>query len=130
MTAWLGVVHDSRKVHAIYGDEAPSLRGVSLHEVAIHRDGPNATLRVDLPTFPSNPPKKWADRGLNVVQVELSFASVSSIKVDGWTLSPVVDLSIGQQDNNIIGSTSGDSDIYIKAASAIITSISAYRDQG
>lgn len=129
MTTWLEVVHDSHKIHAIYGEEAPALRGVSLHEITIHRDGPNATLRIDLPDFPSSPPKKWIDRGLNVVQIEVSFASVHSIKLDGWTLSPVVDLSIEQQNDSVIGNTSGDSTIYITATSAVLTSISAYRDQ-
>ncbi len=130
MTAtWLEVVNDSRGVYSIYGDEAPSLRAVSLHELVVHRDGPRATLRFDLPEFPAVPPKKWAAQGFNVVQVELMFAGVRSINMEGWTSASVVDLSIRQEGDDAVGSSTGDTRLHVAAQSAVITSLSAYRDE-
>lgn len=127
---WLDVLDDERGVRAIYGDEPPSLQRVTLHEVCLHRDGPRVTLRLDLPEYPSSPPKKWSTQGFNVVQIKLMFVAVVAFSIDGWSNESLVDMTLEKRDDNVRAATSaGLADLSVEAESALVSSISAYRSE-
>lgn len=126
MFTWLDNLVDARAVRAIFGATVPSLTGVVLHEVCLHRDGPRAVLRFDLPEFPEKPPRKWLEQGLDQVQIQLMLVGVRDFSMQGWSNSPVIDLSIVRNDG-ITASGVGDAvHIGMSADAVLVASISAY----
>jgi hypothetical protein len=75
---WSDHVLNPKLLTRIYPAQAPSLRQVRLHEVAI-RCGSDlqCRLRFDLATFPLHAPAKWVRLQYNTVQVTLSFLSAT-----------------------------------------------------
>jgi hypothetical protein len=128
MTIWFDVLDDARGIRAIYGDDAPPLEAVVLHEITLHRDGPRVVLRFDLPAFPSRPPEKWVSQGCNVVQVQLLLSGVESVSIQGLSTHSVVDIAVAGDGRKVRVTTSGSSVIDVLALDASITSISAYMD--
>lgn len=126
---WLDLIDDDRGVRAIYGDKPPALGRVVLHEVTLHRDGPRAVLRFDLPEYPTEPPRKWLDLRFNVVQIQLMLIGVHDISMSGWRNSPGVELSIERdgQGIRVVGSE-GSMRIDVRADNAVIAALSAYQD--
>ncbi len=95
-----------------------------------NRDGPRVTLRFDLPEFPVRPPRKWMEQEANVVQVELMLIGIQRLKLQGWSHSPVVDLSVTKEQAFTRVSTAvGLVNIDIWSETAIISRISAYRTE-
>lgn len=131
MTDWTDLLDDPRAIRAIFGDAAPSLDRIELHEVVLHRNGPRAILRFDLAEFPSDPPKKWLERGCNTLQVRLQAIGVLAVEVHGLITSPVIDLEIRREGEaiRVTGTTEGMSvDITTEWLAIPSDSISAYTD--
>jgi Immunity protein 50 len=129
MPTWLDSVSDPRPVRAIYGDHVPSLERTSLHEVSLHRDGPRAVIRFDLADFPDHPPKKWLERGYDVVQVQIMLVGIWRFSLEGWTTEPVVNIEIAKENGGIkLFASDGPVRIEINSDVAIISSISAYKN--
>jgi hypothetical protein len=68
---WTDLLVDPRTIRAIFGPTGPSLEGIELHAIELHRDGPTVTLRFDVAEFPADPPKKWLERECNRVWLKL-----------------------------------------------------------
>jgi hypothetical protein len=129
VSAWLDVLSDAGPVHGVYGDDVPPLTGVVLHEISLHRDGPRATLRFDLPVFPSQPPRKWAAQGFNTAQVQLMLVGINELRLHGWDTNIRGDLSITREGEMIrtrLATSTVEFDI--GADAALISAISAYRN--
>jgi hypothetical protein len=94
VSSWLDILDDDRALRAVYRGEVPTLQGIDLHEIRLHRDGPSLSLRFDLADYPGNPPKKWRSQNLNTVQVELTFGPLRSVLIDRFSLRPIVNLSL------------------------------------
>jgi len=129
MTTWLDVLDESQGIRAIFGDDLPTLRSISLHELCLHRDGPRAVLRFDLSQFPQAPPRKWSSQGFNTVQLQLMLVDVQDVSVTAWSNESVVDLSLESAGEFVVATTvSGPARITIRARTATVTSISAYQN--
>jgi hypothetical protein len=72
----------------------PSLEGLELHELLLHRDGPRLTLKANLPCFPDAPPDRWVRQGYNKVSIQLDFWGIQSVNISGWSTNMVVDIQI------------------------------------
>ncbi|HEY9472320.1 MAG TPA: Imm50 family immunity protein [Mycobacteriales bacterium] len=130
MTTWLDVVDDSRAIHAIYGGEAPPLGWVDLHEVSVHRDGPQANLRFDLSTYPTNPPKKWQDSHFNTAQVELALFPLYELLVEGFHHDSRVNLCLTSRDETVEAVTrAGSTKMRIVAQHVVIVKIAGYSQE-
>ena len=130
MEDWLGVLHDSKATHALYGRSVPDLRNVILHEVAFHADGNRVQLRFDLAELPQQRPAEWAIRGLDTVQVELHLVGIREAVITGWSHLVAVDLSLNAHDGTIVCDSSGDSHIHVVAEHALISRVSVYERIG
>lgn len=127
---WTERLIDSRSITSIFGAHAPSLARVTLHELALHRDGPRAIVRFDLPEYPDQPPKKWAAQRFNVVQLQLALDSLEHVEVSGWPRNTPADLDLSQPDELVHLHASGPHvSMTIRCHYASIATISAYRSE-
>ncbi|WP_076842588.1 MULTISPECIES: Imm50 family immunity protein [Protofrankia] len=131
MASWPDVLDDPRSIQAIYDDRTPPLESVVLHEISLHRDGPRVVLRFDLPEYPTHPPKKWLNQGLNVVQIQLMLIGIRDLSLRGWSHESSVNLSLERQGDAVrVAASSGSTTINISAEAASIVSVSAYLSPG
>jgi hypothetical protein len=129
MTSWTEFVLNAAPVEAIFGAKLPTLQGVDLHEIVLHRDGPRVLLRFDLQDFPAHPPKKWSASGLNRVQMRLLASGVKELRITGWQSNVIVDLSIDRDGPLVrLHSNNGVVRFDLCAESVIVEGVSAYRE--
>jgi hypothetical protein len=129
VSAWLDVLSDAGPIRGVYGDEVPPLAGIVVHEISLHRDGPRATLRVDLPIFPSQPPPKWKAQGFNTVQIQLMLIGINELVLRGWDSNIRGNLSIAREGDLIRAQLATPQvEIDIRADAALVSTISAYHD--
>lgn len=101
MNKWTDLLMDAASIKAIYGAAIPMLDGIDLHEIILHRDGPNATLRFDLKFFPKTPPKKWLSAGFNRVQLQLLASDIEYLQIHGWQTDVGINIKIDKLDSRI-----------------------------
>lgn len=127
MTTWLDTLHNPQGITSIYGDAIPTLNAVDLHEICLHRDGPDVVFRFDLPEYPSDPPRKWAAQGFNTVQVRLQLVAVTELSIAGWSHNSIADITVaGDGDMVTLNATAEAYRCHVRARAAAIKSISAY----
>ncbi len=86
--------------------------------------------RFDLSSFPAAPPRKWLERGDNVVQVQLMLTGVTSLSLEGASTDSRVDLTLVGDGTSVRARTAaGSTTLDIRADGALITSISAYHTE-
>ncbi|WP_374250829.1 Imm50 family immunity protein [Micromonospora sp. R77] len=126
--SWVDLLLEPRGIRAIYGEDPPTLTAVDLHDLVLHRDGPRATLRLDLAQFPRKPPKKWADQGFNVVQVQLTLVDVQHLSIAGWSTHATLDLEINRTDEVLsLRTKNGPVILSIDARWLVLSHLQAYR---
>lgn len=126
-TNWTDSVLDAAPVKAIFGPNPPSLEGIDLHEINLHRDGPRVLLRFDLQDFPVHPPRKWASAGFNRVQMRFIALGVQLMEIAGLQSSMKTDLKINKEGRLVrICADNGAFRLKLTAESLIVESISAY----
>ncbi len=76
-------IENPQALTALFGDDF-HLGEVSLHEVAIHRDGPSVRLRFDVQTVPRIKPTRWPAEA-NTTQVVLHASPVEQLQICGFT---------------------------------------------
>lgn len=101
MDKWTDLLVDAASIKAIYGAALPTLDEIDLHEIILHRDGPNVTLRFDLKCFPKNPPKKWLNAGFNCVQLQLLASDIEDLQIQGWQTDIITNIKINKQESKI-----------------------------
>jgi hypothetical protein len=107
---------------------SPSLIGVALHEVSLHRDGLTLSLRFYLAQFPDRPPKKWHP-AFNTAQVTLDLVGVSNLNISGFTTTPVGGLFLDQANSTITFNFSADGcNVSGDAQGAWVQRISGYEN--
>lgn len=128
--SWIDLLDDPRSIRAVYGAHVPSLAGAVLHELRLHRDGPQVIFRIDLPEYPANPPEKWVTQGFTTVQLELVLGGVQNVLVEGLSTDSVVDLELGRAGDHVRTTTSAGSSSVIDVRSRWVSvdRISAYQD--
>lgn len=100
-----------------------------MHEVSIHRDGPNAILRFDFKEYPRNPPKKWEMQCFNKVQIQLLLFGVSDFSINGIINKSNMKLILSKEGDDVrFSSHSEGFNINILAKFVYIHNISGYQD--
>lgn len=128
MDSWIDLLVDKRKISSIFTDNEPLLCSVDLHDIMFHRDGPKITLRFNIVSYPSEPPKKWLIQKCNTVQLQLVALDVKEVKLSGWEKTNyILDIEISKKDDFIIISAQDDTFyLYIKSTFLDLSSITAY----
>jgi hypothetical protein len=90
---WHELADNPKAMSQLY-KTVPSLEGLELHELLLHRDGPRLTLKADLPCFPDAPPDRWVREGYTKVSIQLDLWGVQSVNISGWSTNVVVDIRI------------------------------------
>lgn len=128
MGHWFELLVNSQAVRSIYKDEAPSLKGVDVHSLLLHRDGPKLSIKFNLNDYPSKPPRKWDVQGFNTVQVVLSLLDLRSVSISGWVDTVyLADLDIGFRDGLVTLIVDSDGlKLTAEASFLDLESISAY----
>ncbi|MGW6395867.1 Imm50 family immunity protein [Streptomyces sp. NPDC055103] len=124
---WTSLLSNPLAIERIYDGNPPELVSVPLHAVDLNREGPTLSLRFDMPTFPENPPKKWAAQGFNTVQVTLTLGGVRNVSLSGFTADPVVDVAMSAGNGVELMVRSPSVELNAAALSAHIAHVSAYR---
>lgn len=98
MTApsWPDLTLNPEAITRLYPDAPPSLRGVHLSEVSLHRDGPRMSLHVLLADFPARPPARWARERCNAVALQLDLFDVADVDLAGWSTDNIADLDLAR----------------------------------
>ncbi len=129
MKPWIENIVDSSAIRAIFGNTAPSLAGVQLVELAVNDRGPTLRLRFNLPDFPGNPPKKWAQQQANTVQITMSAFEVRSLSIQGASTEMIASIRLSREGESVRISVVGDHiSIDCLAGWIYIDKISAYMD--
>ena len=125
---WTNYLQDASRLKSIYSSD-PELKGVRLHEVRLHQDGPRVSLRIDLNTFPSKPPQKWACNHFNRVQITLALYDVTEIRINGFGLNNIGDVNISQNDSIIFFEFIDEgTQLICRCKYILLDDISAYHD--
>ena len=129
-TNWIDLILEAASVTAIFGPHVPTLDGIDLHEVTLHRDGPRVQLRFDLREFPEQPPKKWVSGGFNRVQLRLMALGVQTFSIEGLQSNMKLNLRL-EEDGSMrrISASNGLVRLDLTADAVVIEGISAYRDE-
>jgi Immunity protein 50 len=126
MTSWVDCLSDPRPIRAIFGDSTPLLEGVELAELTSDYDRGFLLLRFSLPEYPETPPRKWADQGMNTVQVHLAVCGLEELTVSGWLWQPA-DISMTRDGDPVrISIVSGGATAVMTADYVNVLKISAY----
>lgn len=122
---WVEVLVNPITIQSIYGDLVPSLAGVDIHELRLHRDASRATIRFDLKDFPGDPPVKW--ESCNTVQLELRLIEIEDISIQSWGHNMIADLSIERISGDLVRFQSNPvPELSITAGWISVSKISAY----
>ncbi len=128
MKFWADFLSDKTALSAIYGDDVPELWKVNLHELMLHRDGPTASFRLDLASFPKAPPKKWSASGFNCVQLKILAIGVRDLSIAGWCIENQCDISVFSKGESLgIKIDEEGLNVSLKADHLVLDGISAYR---
>ncbi|WP_433349412.1 Imm50 family immunity protein [Micromonospora sp. CA-111912] len=110
----------------IFRGDVPSLDAVDVHDFLIDREGPTLRIRLDLRTFPADPPVKWRRSGFNTVQVELLFGGISNLSLEGVSVDMVADVNIRRDVKIALAITSPTVRVTATSASVTISRIAGY----
>ncbi|MET9351289.1 Imm50 family immunity protein [Streptomyces termitum] len=124
---WTSLLADSSGIERIYSGRAPDLTGLNLHSIEFNREGPSLLLRFDMPSYPENPPEKWKKQGFNTIQVTIGLSGVKNPVLNGFTTSPVVDITLKSQGEITLDVESDSLKLHATAATVYVSKISAYR---
>lgn len=89
---WWNFAQNPRVVTAYYSSP-PDLRGVEIHTVRLHRDGPTVELITELPRFPDRPSPRWP-AAANTAQALLRFFDLREVSLAGWGTTNLGDLFV------------------------------------
>ncbi|WP_437207222.1 Imm50 family immunity protein [Planctomicrobium sp. SH664] len=107
----------------------PESTSVRLHEVTFFQDGPRISFRLDIHTFPDNPPKKWLAENFNRAQITISLIDIRNASIQGWGLDNVGNLYVTRQDDKTRVLFIGESTLIdCQSIFLRLDSISGYRD--
>ncbi len=123
---WPSLVQNPEMITSVYQGAPPEIRDVHVHEVCLHRDGPALRVRLDLPSFPEHPPRKWTDQGFNTVQIEVTFTGLREVKLNGFSSNMTADIFIEEDMGVQIRISAPGSDMRAVAHAAVISKVSAY----
>ncbi|WP_405991253.1 Imm50 family immunity protein [Streptomyces sp. NBC_00986] len=123
---WTSLVQNPEGITSVYQGSPPELLDVHVHEVCLHRDGPALRVRLDLPSYPENPPRKWAAQGFNTVQIEVTFSGLREVKLNGFSTNMTATISIEEDTGVQIHLSAPGSDVRAVANTAIISKVTAY----
>jgi hypothetical protein len=90
---WHELADNPKAMSQLY-KTVPSLEGLDLHELLLHRDGPRLTLNADLACFPDDPPARWVRDGYNRASIQLDFWGIQSVNISGWSTEMTIDIHI------------------------------------
>jgi Immunity protein 50 len=125
---WLDTVEDDRGVLAVFG-QAPSLESIDVQGVSLHHNGPRIVLAFALRDYPADPPKKWVAQGFTVAQMSLSLVDVRDVRLAGWDVDVVGDLTLDRVDGGVaVAFTSPATTFTCTAAFVYVQGISAYQE--
>lgn len=98
---WHELAENPKAMAQLY-KTVPSLEGLELHELLLHRDGPRLTLKADLACFPDAPPDRWMKDGYSKASIQLDFWGIKSVNISGWSTNTMVDIQIERINNGEI----------------------------
>ncbi|QTE00590.1 hypothetical protein S1361_24880 [Streptomyces cyanogenus] len=127
--SWTSFLQSSQGIDAVYQGSAPELTGVHVREVVLNEDGPTLKLRLDLPRYPDQPPKKWKAQGFNTVQIEVSFSGLRSLTLEGFGTDVNADMSLHREDGIILNVSSSTMQLSATAEVAFISKLTAYANE-
>jgi hypothetical protein len=127
--SWLDAVEDGRGVLAIFG-QAPSLESIDVQGVSLHHNGPRIVMAFALRDYPADPPKKWVAQGFTTAQMSLSFVEVRDVRLAGWDIDVVGDLSLDRVDGRVaVAFNSPATTLTFSALAVDVQNISAYQQR-
>lgn len=97
--SWHQLSVNPQSLDSLY-EKVPELVNVELFSVEIDRLYSNIRLRVDLASFPNNPPTRWHN-DFNTVQVHLSFSPVKKFEAKGWHKDMKVSIDIQRNNEDL-----------------------------
>ncbi|MDX3374285.1 Imm50 family immunity protein [Streptomyces sp. ME02-6991-2A] len=90
---WADLVQNPQLLGSLYST-VPPLKSARLRSFHLDWRGPTLTLRIDLPSYPENPPPAWSELGHNALQVHLQFLAIDDLTVHGWIANTRVDMAL------------------------------------
>ena len=100
---WHQLAKNPEVMEDVFGEEAPSLEGVTLHKMAyVFNEYTDVLLTVNLSNYPQHPPGKWADREYNTVQVTLRLVGVLSTGLTAFGPSEPLSIRIDDKQNYLM----------------------------
>jgi hypothetical protein len=87
--SWYQHLRNPEAILSLYASP-PDLEKVRLLEVIFYEDGPTVRLRLNMNSFPDNPPERWVRQGFNTAQVQMSFFGISALEMSGWSTNNIV----------------------------------------
>ncbi len=98
--SWVSFLSNSKPIESVYS-EPPPLTDVRLHEVRLHQDGPRLSLRIELGSYPLDPPQHWLSAKCNRVQITLMVIGVTNLSLGGWSTDNVGDIEFGRDGHGL-----------------------------
>ena len=123
--SWLQHTQNPKALLGYYG-QAPSLDNVTLHSLALRRDGPTAELVLDLEQFPAKPSTRWPAES-NTCQVTLQAVGVERVTVRHWGTGVLGTLEVTARSGFIKLSFTGQARFELACLQVSISKVSGYK---
>lgn len=91
---WYELAENPRAITELYSD-VPLLQSVRLVAVHLLRDGPQMTIKMNLPRLPDIVPNRWKLQRYNDIQMQLDFWGIQSLHIAQWSVEDQVEIHIG-----------------------------------
>lgn len=125
---WVNLLKNPESITSIFTD-IPFLCDVRVHEIQLHQDGPSIVIRIDLNSYPTSPPRKWAAGQCNRVQITLFLFSVTAVELHGWGNDNVGNVEMSREDGQIrVRFTAATTELDARVGFVSVSKISAYCD--
>jgi hypothetical protein len=82
MKHWYDLSNNPESIEGLYGGR-PELDNLSVIGIVFDRNKLRLTVVVEFQEFPSNPPARWPERKVNVVQAEIDLFETSELEILG-----------------------------------------------
>jgi hypothetical protein len=95
---WYQLTENPMAISQLY-QEVPALTNVLVKNINLSYSGPTLTIDMDLPRFVDNPPARW-QKEYNAAHIQLELCSIDNLRLDGWTVEPILCITMKQKGEN------------------------------
>ncbi len=111
-------------------DAVPPLHGMEVVSIRLLREGPVLRMEMDFPRFADHRPERWNPQW-NTVAIQLDFWGIEDLKIDGFSVNPVLNFTVEKAAADLLVRASDESTrISFRCSTIYIQKVTGYTHEG